>query len=167
MAAIKSSGDGTLSPAPLSPSICLPSCPSRCPPRPIVSPRRRSPRSRICAGTRPKSMLAVWGGGVPAAPPPAADVHHLRPGLLRFPGRTLSLSLRRTYRPTHRRFITSSLTRRNFPPALAISSVSRVQLHSSSAGRGVFFPPPLPLFLSALFGMWKPSSDDAIFHAPL
>lgn len=74
MAAIKSSGDGTLSPAPLFPSICLPSCPSRCPSPPnCFSPTTIAP-SRICAGTRPVSMLAVWGGGVPAA-----DVHHLRP----------------------------------------------------------------------------------------
>lgn len=127
-------------PSPQLPSLLLSASPHAhhaAPPRPIVSPPTTIGPSRICAGTRPVSMLAVWGGR--GSPPPMFTTS--APGLLRFPGRTLSLSLRRTYRPTHRRFITSSLTRRNFPPALAISSVSRVQLHSSSAGRGVFFSP--------------------------
>lgn len=157
-------------PSPQLPSLLLSASPHAhhaAPPAQLFLPDDDRP---VPASALAPAPCQCWRCGVGGSPPPrrpAADVHHLRPGLLRFPGRTLSLSLRRTYRPTHLRFITSSLTRRNFPPALAISSVFRVQLHSSSAGRGVFFPPPLPLFLSALFGMWKPSSDDAIFHAPL
>lgn len=127
-------------PSPQLPSLLLSASPHAhhaAPPRPIVSPRRRSARPASALAPAPCQCWRCGVGG--GSPPPMFTTS--APGLLRFPGRTLSLSLRRTYRPTHRRFITSSLTRRNFPPALAISSVSRVQLHSSSAGRGVFFSP--------------------------
>lgn len=153
MAAIKSSGDGTRSPAPLSPSICLPSCPSRCcPPCPIVSPRRLPP-SRICAGTRPVSMV---GGGRRAVGLPATRLtiflrgaHNLRPGPLWFPGRTLSLSLCRIYRPTHRRFITSSLTRRNFSTrARYLIFLSRVTPLVLTRAWNFFPPRSLPPVLS-------------------